>query len=420
MTLFIVSVVVALCVSFVCSLMEATLLSLTPSQIADITAKRPKLGAIWQTFKDRIERPIAAILLLNTSALTIGSAIAGSQFDMVFGNHWIWVFSLAFMFLMLQVGEILPKTLGVRFNRELAYVIARPLEMSIRVFTPVLRLVHWVNRPFARKRGSARDTTVDEISALASMARLSKQINTHQERIIKSASRLTRLPVRQVMIPVEQVSFLSTAQTLPEALVAAHTDAHTRFPVCEGADKDRVIGYVNFKEMIYFMRTNPNDPSLRGMVRPVHFASPDDTAADLMKMFVEQHVHMAVVRDANVKTLGLVTLEDLVEELVGELDDEFDRLPRMFHALSGGTWMIGGGLQMPELATRLGLTLTDCQGTVAEWLSRRFKGLPKPGDTHREAGAEFVVRRVRRGKIFEVAVTKTQPWPGGAAPAPAT
>ena len=416
MLLFVISVLIAITVSFVCSLMEATLLSLTPSQAADLATKRPKAGAIWDSFKGNIERPIAVILLLNTSAHTIGASVAGAQFNKLYGSEWIWVFSLVFTFMMLQFTEILPKTLGVRFNRELAAIIARPLAWAIRALTPLLRLVRIINKLFDVKRSNDDATTpIDEISALAGMARLSNQISSHQEQIIKSASRLARLRVTEVMLPVEHVSFLSTSQTLPEALVAAHTDAHTRYPVCQAGNKDNVVGYVNFKEMIYFMRTNPNDPSLRGVVRPVHFAAPDESARDLLTKCVDQHIHIAIVRDAKGNTLGLVTLEDLLEELVGDIRDEFDRLPRMFHPLSGGTWMIGGGVPVGELCQRLGLQFADCQGSVADWLARRLNRDPKAGDTFREGPAEFSVRRIRRGRVFEVAVSVPQAASGAMA-----
>jgi putative hemolysin len=99
-------------------------------------------------------------------------------------------------------------------------------------------------------------------------------------------------------------------------------------------------------------------------------------------------------------------MEDLVEELVGELEDEFDRLPRMFHALSGGTWMIGGGLPVADVARRLELPLEEQAGTVSAWLLRRLGRPPRVGDEHEEAGAKFTVRRVRRGRVFEAMVTR--------------
>jgi putative hemolysin len=114
---------------------------------------------------------------------------------------------------------------------------------------------------------------------------------------------------------------------------------------------------------------------------------------------------MAVVQGADGQTLGLVTLEDVIEELVGELEDEFDRLPRMLHPLKGGTWMVGGGVPVAEMASKLGLTLADAHGSTSAWLMRRFGHIPKPNEIYQEAGAEFMARRTRRGKVFEVSVS---------------
>jgi len=402
-TIFVASVGVALCISFLCSLMEAALLSLTPSQVADLSSRHPGIGGIWRGFKTNIEQPIAVILILNTAAHTIGAAVAGAQFDELFGDQWIWVFSLVFTFAMLQYTEILPKTLGVYFNQTIALWIARPLFVAIGVLTPVIRVLHLLNRPFEGRRSAKRaPATLEEITSLAMMARLSKHIGPHQERIISRAARLSQSNAEHVMIPIEQVSMLSTVQTLHQALIAAHIDAHTRFPVFEGEDRNRIIGYVNFKELVYFMSANPSDPSLKGIIRPVHFADRDSPASDLLKTFIDQHEHMAIVRDAEGHCVGLITLEDLIEEMVGELEDEFDRLPRHIHSLSGGTWMFGGGVPMTEVAARLGGQPGGIRGTLAAWMEKGLGSPPKPGLVLRRDGIEFTVRRVRRGRVFEV------------------
>jgi CBS domain containing-hemolysin-like protein len=410
MTIFLISVLVALLISALCSLLEATVLSLTPSQVAELAQRRPRLGALWREFKDHIERPIAVILILNTAAHTIGATIAGAKFEEQYGAAGLVWFSLLFTYLMLQFTEILPKTLGVRYNQRLAAVVAYPLAWLIRVLTPVVYLIHLVNRPFERRReGETRDTTLEEITALAGLARLANLIGPHQERIIRGASRLSDLRARDLMIPAAEVTFLSTAQSLMDAIVAAHQDPHTRFPIVKGGDSSEVLGYVNFKEMIYRLKTNPNDSSPEGIIRPVRFVGPDEPAAQLLRAFVDQHEHMAIVRDADGKTLGLITLEDLIEELVGELEDEFDRLPRMLHPLSHGTWMVGGGVPIKEVAARLGLELPDGHGTTSAWLIRRMGRVPRVGEAYREGGAEFLVRRTRRGKAFEAMVTRLTP-----------
>jgi putative hemolysin len=249
------------------------------------------------------------------------------------------------------------------------------------------------------------------------MARMSKDIDTHQERIIRGAARLSERSVRELMIPVEQVVTLSTAQSLSRAIIAAHLDAHTRFPVCQDGDRDRVVGYVNFKEMIYFMSTNPADPSLNGIIRPVHFVAPDRPATELMQVFLDEHKHIAIVRDASGKSLGLVTLEDMMKELLGELGDEFDRLPKSVHALSGGTFMFGGGVSMNEVSAALGGVLPPGPGTLAAWLEEQIGQTPAGGQTFRHNGADILIRRVRRGRVFEasVATMGVSSAPGGGA-----
>jgi putative hemolysin len=408
MTLLIVAICVAVGVSFFCSLVEATLLSLTPSQIADISLKKPGIGGIWRNFKDHIEQPIVVILVINTVANMVGASIAGAQFDDLFGSRWLWVFSVVFALATVQFAEILPKTLGVRFNRSVATVAGRPLNTLVTSMATFISLAHWINRPFARRKGPDQLSTVEEITALAGLARISKQISGHQEAIIKGAGRLSRLNASNIMIPVEQVSFLSTSQSLMDAIIAAHIDSHTRFPVCHEGDRDRVAGYVNFKEMVYALRMNPQNPTMTGIIRPLLFALPDEPATHLLERFTTMHIHMAIVRDTDGHTLGLITLEDIVEELTGELEDEFDRLPLAVHEIAPGSWISGGGVPMKELARQTGLPLPEIPDIMSTWLIRCLGTIPKAGDVYKTPGSEFTIRRTRRGKVFEAAITKTK------------
>jgi CBS domain containing-hemolysin-like protein len=408
MTMFLAAVAIALAVSFFCSLVEAVLLSLTPSQVARLSERHPSSGAIWRGFKSNIERPIAVILILNTTAHTIGASVAGAQFDELWGDRWIWLFSIGFTLVMLQFTEILPKTLGVQFSQLLAPAIARPLQVAVIVFRPLIAVLHFLNRPFEgrRKAGEPATAALDEIASLAAMARMSKDIGAHQERVIQGAARLSEKRVHDMMIPIEHVVMMSDDLTLPRAIVAAHIDAHTRFPVHEAGNRDRVVGYINFKEMIYFMSTNPRDPSLKGIVRPITFVDPDASAADLLRIFVDQHEHIAIVRDRAGRSLGLVTLEDLVEELIGDLEDEFDRLPRYSHALSGGTWLFGGGVTMQEVSRCLEGALPAGTGSLASFIEAESGDTPRGGQVLRRDGVEILVRRVRRGRVFEASISR--------------
>jgi CBS domain containing-hemolysin-like protein len=400
-------VLLALSVSFMCSLMEATLLSLTPGQLAALAQRHSRAAAAWRWFKDHIERPISAILILNTAAYSLGAVLSGAQVEALFGSQWVALFSLGFTYVMVQFTEILPKTLGVRFTAAVAPLIARPLAIMVFVMRPVYWLLCLVNRPFERRAEDKRHSSaLHEIAALAGVARLSNLIDAHQERIIHGATRLSKTTARQLMVPANEITFLSTRQDIGEAIVTMHMDPHTRFPLREGDDPDRILGYVNFKDLIAWARTNPADPSLRGVARPVRFVSPDISSAALLKLFVDEHIHIAIVRDADGRTLGLLTMEDIVEELVGDIEDEYDRLPHSCHTLTAGTLMVGGACPVAEVAKTLGVELPDPQGTLCAWLERQLGHCPRAGDSVSIAGRQFMVRRMRRGRVFEALVTQ--------------
>lgn len=408
METFIFAVSFALGISAICSLMEATLLSLTPAQVADLSVKSPKVGAIWTGFKKNIEHPIAAILILNTAAHTIGASVAGAAFDKLYGDEWIWTFSIVFTFMMLQFTEILPKSMGVRLNRRLAIPIARPLQLFTIVFRPVIWFVHAINRPFsgsgAHGERAGQSHTIEEIAALAGLARLSREIGPHQERIIVGASKLSKMSVQDVMIDTGQASFMSTSMDVPTALKVGLNDLHTRYPVCEGNDRNRIVGYVNFKQLAKLANESEGTPQLNQALRPVHFVPHTMAASELLRVFIDQRIHLAIVRDAAETVLGMVTLEDLVEELVGELEDEFDRLPKHIFPLGVGAWLVGGGATAADIRGTVKLEQIGDKETVAEWLAGKLKGLPRPKQIVQAGAWNVEVRRIRRNRVYEAVI----------------
>lgn len=419
--IFIISILVALSVSATCSLMESVLLSLSPGQIAEITQKSPKTGECWSGFKRNIDKPISVILILNTTAHTIGAAVAGAAVEKMYPKHGMWIFSVLFTFVMLQYTEILPKTLGVRFNKRIAVYIARPLSAAVKIFTPLIWLIHWLNRPF-EPHGAKVDyvSAVDELRYIATLARQRHQIGMKQEEIIQGATSLSKKTAQDVMIPLSEVVILSSDMNLWEAVEIAHMDAHTRFPVRDGANKNKIIGYVNFKEIISHQKFNPKATTFKEIIRPIAVAAVDAPASDLLRLFTYQHEHMAMIRNKKGGYVGMVTLEDIVEELVGELEDEFDRLPRHTHHLANGVLVVGGGCLMHDV--RLMITKEihqrpldkdfdyssggDDLKTIAKWLEERLGQTPKRGDRFVYRGIEFNVRRIRRRRIFDVQIQR--------------
>jgi len=411
MSLFLFGVCLALIVSSLCSLAEATLLSLTPSQVADLGERRPRVGALWRGLKSRIERPISVILLINTAAHTVGAAVAGAQFGKIFGEEWLWLFTLIFTFLMLQFTEITPKTIGVQHNKAVAIIIGRPLQVAVLVCRPLLAVVRWLNRPFSKGSG-AQPETIEEIVSLAGAARSSREITAQQERIITTASQLHGLRAEEIMIPRQQIAVLDAGTSLNDAIEQARLHAHTRYPICEAGDVDQMRGYINFKELVWLARERP-DANLREIVRSLPEIPTDQSGSDLLHRFVREQLRMAVVRDTEGRTAGLLSMEDLVEELVGEVADEFDELPSTVNQVRAGMWRLGGGVSLAVMADVLDRPAPSEQAyTLSDWLATELGRTPRRGDEFEKDGVAYRVRRVRFGKVVEAAVQLIEPEQG--------
>ena len=209
----IIGAMIAFSVSSVCSLMEAALLSLSPGELAALEERKPKTGRIIRRFKEQIELPVTVILTLNTVAHTVGAIIVGAEVALLFGEKFIGLSSGIFTYLMLQFTEILPKSLGVHFNVPVMAYSAVPLQFLIVALRPVINLLRFLNKPFEKKHPVSKTAHVEEIVALAGYARLANQISANQATIITSATMLSRKTAEDLMIPAEQITFLSSSQT---------------------------------------------------------------------------------------------------------------------------------------------------------------------------------------------------------------
>ncbi|MBN2477342.1 MAG: HlyC/CorC family transporter [Pirellulales bacterium] len=386
MWLFLLAVVGALLISALCSLMEATLLSLKPSQLAEVSSRWPRIGAVWRRFQAEMDRPIAAILVLNTAAHTIGASVAGAKFNALFGADWIWVFSLVFTLLMLQFTEIVPKSAGVRFNRQVAVWIARPLTLLVHGLLPVTYLIHWINRPlFGGKRPPGEPAaTLEEITALASLARLSKQISPRQEQIIEEGARLSRRKVRAVMRSRVDIDALDIDTPPREVVGAVVMSGFSRVPVYKG-NLDHIVGFVYIKDVL--RQVHMGWPiELSRLLRPAPFIPGTLSLDRLLQMFRKERTQMAIILDEYGGTVGLVTMEDVLEELVGEIYDEHrrDEEPPMARR-DETSWRVGGTASLRDLLEVVGLPelrsdIPRHVNTVGGLIQRLLGQIPDVGD----------------------------------------
>jgi putative hemolysin len=328
----------------------------------------------------------------------------------------------------ITVGELIPKVFALR-NAEWVCLTISPFmrwfALSVRpavwfLEAIVTGVMSWGERRMRRAGGRLPESVdLQELRATAALARASRLIGQQEERIILGAAEMKARPVRDIMLPAEHISTLDANASLADNLVAAHLDMHTRFPVVERTgDPQSIVGYVNFKDIVAAMRLSPQAPSLRAIVRPLPEFGERRPISECLEHLMRSRTHLALVRDDAGRVMGMVSLEDILEELVGEIEDEYDRLPSHV-TRSGASWVAGGGVALVRLAEVSGHDLAadpppGGATTLTEWLAGHLGREVRRGDVVERGGLRVLVRKVRRNKAQEVQLGAPPPErPGG-------
>jgi putative hemolysin len=320
-------------------------------------------------------------------------------------------------------GELIPKVFALK-NKEWVCLKLSPFMQAMSyIFKPVVwtletivtTLLEWSERRWIpRLEGHKHETAeMQELRAVVALARTSRLIGGQEERIILGAARLSVRRITEIMIPVEEIVTLDLEHTMAQSLIAAHVEMHTRFPVCSRpGDKQSICGYVNFKDIVSELRISPHEPSLRAILRTMLELTADMTIAISLERMIRGHVHIALVRDKQHAIVGMVTLEDILEEVVGDIQDEYDRIPSHV-AESGAGWVMGGGITLERLQQILNVeidraTLPGDVRTLSDLVRHRLERPPHGGDVVRDFGMRILVRKVRRQKVLEAQVTRDE------------
>lgn len=329
LTLLIVSVSFAIIISAMCSLFEAALYSLRISHIELLGKEKPAAAKILKKLKKNIDEPITAILTLNTIANTFGAAVAGAAVSAVFGeNKLIW-FSLCFTVTILLFSEILPKTVGVVYNKALAPYIAAPLQFMIIILRPFIWLCQAVTKLIPRK-GNAHNISAEELQAIAIISRKTGEIEAEQEQVITNILKLGNQTVREVMTPRTVTFSLNKDMTISQASeLKEQWKTHSRAPVY-GDDPDNVVGIALSLDIFMAMAENKGQLQLYQVMHPVNFVPETAPLNRILIEFFERHQHLFVVVDEYGSVTGVISMEDIIEEIVGrEIMDESDKTKDM-------------------------------------------------------------------------------------------
>ncbi|SMG42818.1 Hemolysin, contains CBS domains [Marivirga sericea] len=323
MLVFVLSTFVAVFVSFLCSMAEAVLLSVDKVKIETDKEKGLTYARIMHKLKSNIDRPISAILILNTIAHTGGATIAGSAFDALYGEKYIWIFSVIFTIVILFGTEILPKVIGVNKSNLISRKMAWPLQLLIKILHPFILVTQAFTKLLVGKRKKSSPYSLDDIRTIARMAKMEKIIDTDQENIIINTSTLKKRFVKEIMLPVEKIIFFKENISFDKYFNLASRHKHTRYPISRTDSIEEVYGYINFKEIALNERED-SENRLTEFIRPIIFINENTPIITLLKKMNENRFHISMVKSNDDKILGMITLENLVETIVGDIEDEFD------------------------------------------------------------------------------------------------
>ncbi|MBU1229001.1 MAG: hemolysin family protein [Proteobacteria bacterium] len=325
----ILAVAIATAVSFLCSITEAAFYSFPMSRIERLRKEGKRSGAILYALRQDVEKPITAILTLNTVAATAGAAVAGAMAVQVFGDRNLVLFTAGFTLIVLLLGEIVPKTAGVAYARQLAPALAKPLLAMVWLCLPVIWLFGRLVR-LIRSRQNEAAADEDDIRALVTLTRQQGILKPYEESAIRNILALDNKRVDEIMTPRTVVFSLPAEMTVAEAMEANKTWPHTRIPVYAGEDAEEVVGVVYRRQVFVAAAEDHLDLRLGDLMRPVRFVLENLTLDRLLRKFLESRMHLFVVLDEYGGMAGVVSLEDVLEEMLGsEIVDETDQVVDM-------------------------------------------------------------------------------------------
>lgn len=406
MLLFITAVSVVLVVSFICSIFESVLLSLTRPQIEVLAQRNQRAGRLLSRFKENMDVPIAAILILNTAAHTVGAAVAGASYSNVFNVGTLWLFTIVFTVAVLLFTEIIPKTLGVTYARNLAAPVAYGIRWLTLALRPLVALSERISRSL-RGDVTMPVTTSEEIRLLATLGRSKGVVSVETAGMIVGATQLKYLHAHDVMLPREEVRFLSGEMDRSEAMDFVRRTGHSRFPFSPTRDLKDVAGVVFAKDLLHWLlQHDDEDVDWNALLQEALVVPPSVPLLHMLRTYQDARRHLAIIVDEYGSVVGIATLEDVLEEIVGDIFDETDLPIHDFDELDDGALIVRARVDLRKLSARLdiawdpGIEPSTVGGLVMEQLER----MPVKGDAISWQGYRIEVLRAdqRHAKLLSI------------------
>lgn len=323
MGLLLVYLAISLIFSFLCSLLEAALLSITPSHVGILTQQNSAVAKDLEHFKDNVDRPLAAILTLNTFAHTIGAAGVGAQAQLIWGEEYLTLVSILLTIIILFLTEIIPKTLGANYWKSLTPFTVRTLKIMIFFLTPIIFVSQLITKRLKREKDKSILSRAD-FTAMAEMGTKGGVLHKNEAKIINNILRFNQILAEHIMTPRTVLKAAPESQTISDFYNNSKNLRFSRIPIYTDSI-DQITSYVLKGEIMNSIIKGGGNKTLAEIKRPMEVILPSTPLPQLFSKLMEKKEHIALVVDEYGGTSGLVTMEDIIETLLGmEITDEFD------------------------------------------------------------------------------------------------
>ena len=397
---------ISLFISSLCSVLEAVLLSVTHSYVEVLKDQGSKAGHYLHVMKQKIDEPIAAILTLNTIAHTAGATLGGWWAVRVFGAQVIVGFTIVLTLVLLTFSEIIPKTIGATYWKQLGAPAAHVLWWMVIVMKPILIPLNLFSQLLRGKKGSTVSRA--ELEVLAEIGYSEGTIDEDEWQVVTNVMGLGEVTLGEVMTPRTDMVAISLESTVEAAIGVMLDEGHLRLPVYSESI-DKIEGLLVARDLWRAHRDGVTEISQ--ILRPIQFLPTTKLVEDLIPEMRDQRAKMAIVIDEFGGTAGLVTLEDLIEEIVGEIQDEHEEdEPLSFEDLDDGTVRIWGGVAVREVNDRLDLEISEePHDTLGGYVFGVLNRIGRVGDVVELENARFRITQMRGRRVEYVVLVRDTP-----------
>jgi CBS domain containing-hemolysin-like protein len=383
--------------------LEIAIFSLGKAHLHSLVERKVRGAAVVARLKANPERLLVTILLGN-NVVNIGAAAIATALSMrAFGDIGVGIATGVMTFLILVFGEITPKTFAYRWAERYSLLAARPLEIFSWIIFPLVWLLEKLTRGLTLLSGAESQPGIKHKSLLSSLARMGLEegeLSESEHRLVESAVRLDRVPADRVMTPRSDMIAIEAGKTLAEAIDALAEAPHSRYPVYR-EELDDIVGILHIRDLYEQLRRKGGSTPVAEIAAKPAFVPRTMVIGDLLRLFQRERSHMAIVIGEYAETAGLVTLEDVLEEMVGEIEDETDFVRKQIHRLGERRWLVDASLPMDDLQRAIGISLpNDQHNTINGLLLDAFQEIPRPGATIEAGGYTFIIRKADARRII--------------------